>query len=328
MPRRSLFQFLGCACLLAAMFAPAATAKPVLAELRVEGPNGTLDPGTWYMTDTEQIRKSRAGDTCVRDAGRLEFPGPTALGITQTGSEHTRALRQVRVRLDEAGPFMCEIGSIQGRPFGDPAGFSGWTFWHNFAAGSSSADLVSLDEGDQVLWLFSDFGDATPMNTGDALELVDVPARDEDGRFEVGVVAHSFDGSTSPADGAAIDGATETTPLGDGRYAVTVPEGRFSLSATRGTDIRSNYVETCTSLEPGACPVAQGRTIFGSPEGDRIKGTAGWDQIDSGSGNDRVDLRTGGRDRVSCGGGKDVVLQKPADEDNRVGANCERIRAR
>lgn len=327
MPTRPLFSVLGCACLIAALFAPSASAKPVLAELRVEGPTGTLDPGTWYVTDTELIRKSRAGDTCVRDAGRLEFPGPTALGLTQTGSEHTRALRQVRVRLDEAGPFMCEIGSIQGRAFGDPAGFSGWTFWHNLVAGSSSADLVSLEDGDQVLWLFSDFG-ASPMNTGDALELRGVPAGDEDGQFEVEVVAHAFDGATSPAEGVAIEGATEVSPLGAGRYAVTVPEGRTTLVARRGVDIASNRLTACVNADADACPNAHGRTIFGSAEGDRLKGTAGWDRIDAGKGDDRIDLRSGGRDRLSCGGGTDVVMQRAGDDDNRVGANCERVRAR
>jgi hypothetical protein len=327
MPNRSLIAVLGCACLLAAVLAPVANAKPVLAELRVEGPSGTLDPGTWYVTDTEQIRKSRPGDTCVRDAGRFEFPGPTALGIAQTGSEHTKALRQVRVRLDEAGPFMCEIGSIQGRSFGDPAGFSGWTFWHNQASGSSSADLVSLEDGDQVLWLFSDFG-TSPVNTGDALELRDVPAGDEDGRFEVEVLAHAFDGAASPADGVTIDGASEVSPLGGGRYAVTVPEGRTTLVARRGVDIPSNQVTACVDADAGACPSAHGRTIYGGEQGDRIKGTAGWDRIDSGRGDDRIDLRKGGRDRVNCGGGKDVVLQKGSDDDNRVGANCERVRAR
>jgi hypothetical protein len=326
MPIRVLLLLAGCACLAAGLVATPAAADPVLAELRVEGPEGTIDPGTWYVTDTEQIRQSRPGDACIRDAGRLEFPGPTALGLAQTGSESTKALRQVRVRQDEAGPFVCEIGSVSGRPFTDPNGFSGWTFWQNLVSGATSADLATLAAGDRVLWVFSDYGSAM-TNTGDALELVDVPASDPDGTFEVGVVAHRFDGAAAPADGAAIAGAAEATPLGGGRYTVTVPEGRTTLSASRGIDIPSNHVTTC--YRPGgACPDAHGRTIFGSPERDRLAGTSGWDEIDTGGGDDRINIRAGGRDRVDCGGGTDKVVRKRSDGDDRIGDNCERIRKR
>ena len=324
---RVLLVLLGCACVGVAATAPAAGAKPVLAELRVEGPAGALDPGTWYVTDSERIRKSRQGDACVRDQGRLDFPGPSALGIVQTGSESNRALRQVRVRLDEAGPFVCEIGGVKGRPFSDPAGFSGWTYWRNFVSGSSSADLATLASGDRVLWVFSDFGEAM-TNTGDALELLGVPARDEDGSFEVRVVAHSFDGSTTPVDDASILGATEAQPLGGGRYAVTIPQGRITLTALRGPDIPSNHVKACYRADISLCPEAHGRRIFGSGERDRLRGTAGWDRIDTGPGDDRVDLRAGGRDRVSCGGGIDTVLRERDDADNRIKRNCERLRRR
>jgi hypothetical protein len=322
---RILVVLFGCACLAVAATAPTAAAKSVLAELRVEGPAGALDPGTWYVTGSERIRKSRQGDACIRDQGRLSFPGPSALGIVQTGSEHNRALRQVRVRLDEAGPFVCEIGGVKGRPFTDPAGFSGWTYWQNFASGSSSADLAALVGGDRVLWVFSDFGDAM-TNTGDALELRGVPARDADGRFEVNVLAHRFDGSSSPAEGVTIAGASETIPLGSGRYSVTVPEGDTTLTATRGSDIPSNRLTACVQDKPAQCPAAHGRTIFGSARGDRIKGTRGWDRIASGPGNDRIDLRAGGRDRLSCGGGRDTVLRKRSDHDDALLTNCERFR--
>jgi hypothetical protein len=325
MPIRVLLTLAGCACLFAALATPSASAKTALAELRVEGPTGTLDPGTWYVTGTEKIRKSRPGDTCVRDQGKLRFPGPTALGIAQTGSEHRKALRQVRVRLDEAGPFVCEIGGILGRPFTDPAGFAGWSYWLDFEFGSQSADLVTLGRGDQVLWVFSDFG-SEPVNTGSALELTGVPAR-SDGSFEVEVIAHVFDGTTDPAEGATIDGASSVDELGDGRYEVTVPNGRTTLTASREVDIPSNHVTTCVSDQPKECPRAHGRRIFGSDKRDKIKGTRGWDKISSGGGNDVIKLRNGGRDRVNCGAGKrDKVKIKRADNDDRIARNCEVIR--
>jgi hypothetical protein len=327
MPIRVLLTLAGCACLFAGLATPSASAKTALAELRVEGPTGTLDPGTWYVTGTEKIRKSRPGDACVRDHGKLRFPGPTALGIAQTGSEHRKALRQVRVRLDEAGPFVCEIGSILGRPFGDPDGFSGWLYSLDFVSGATSPDLATLGRGDRVLWVFADFSvdPGEQVNSGSALELKGVPAR-SDGSFEVEVAAHLFDGSTDPAEGATIEGASEVNELGDGRYEVIVPDGKTTLTATRTFDIPSNHPTTCVSDQPKACPRTHGRRIFGSTKGDRLKGTKGWDKIVSGGGDDVIKLRNGGRDRVNCGAGNhDKVKVKRGDDDDRIARSCERV---
>ena len=326
MPTRVLVTLAACCCALAALAAPAATAKKLpIVELRVEGPSGTLDPGAFYATGSEKIRKSRPGDACVRDQGKLSFPGSTALGLGQTASEHRKSLRQVRVRLDEAGPFVCEIGSIVGRPFTDPDGFAGWSYWLNNEFGSQSADLVSLKRRDQVLWVFSDFG-SDPVNTGSVLELTGVPAR-SDGTFEVEVVAHIFDGTSEPAEGATIAGASSVTELGDGRYEVTLAGGKTTLTATRGLDIPSNHVKTCVGDQLPDCPRAHGRRIFGSDQGDRIRGTRGWDRIASGGGNDKIKLRNGGRDRVNCGAGKrDKVTLKRGDDDDKIARNCEVIR--
>lgn len=322
---RVLFTLAGLACLAAAIAAAPAGAKPTtLAELRVEGPDGALDPGTWYVTGTERIRRSMPGDQCIRDQGKLKFFNATALGIAQTGSEHRKALRQVRVREDEAGPFVCEIGSISGRPFTDPNGFSGWQFWQNLVSGTTSADLATLETGDRVLWVFSDFG-TSMQNTGEALELTGVPPRDADGTFTVTVIGHAFDGTETPADGATIEGATSVTPLGGGAYEVTVPQGRTTLTATRGIDIPSNHVKACFEQDLDACPSAHGRTIFGSRFGDRIKGTAGWDKITTGRGRDRINLRSGGVDKVDCGPGRDKVKVAGEGDDDRIKRNCERV---
>jgi hypothetical protein len=325
---RLLLSLAGCACALAGLAAPAAAApKRALAELRVEGPNGTLDPGTWYVTGTERIRRSRPGDNCIRTRGRFRFRGPTALGLPETGSKRRKSLRQVRVRMDEVGPFVCEIGSIVGRPFTHPDGFAGWTYWIDFVAGSSSADLATLKRGDRVLWVFSDFhtDPAQHVNTGDALELRGVPARTRTGIFTVEVLAHRFDGVTSPADGATIRGATSVNPLGGGRYQVEVRKGRTRLKATRGTDIPSNQLRACFRNKLRRCPRAHGRKMIGSARADRLRGTRGDDVIKAGGGPDRIVLRNGGRDRLNCGPGKDTVVVKRRDRDDRIKRNCERV---
>ena len=65
--------------------------------------------------------------------------------------------------------------------------------------------------------------------------------------------------------------------------------------------------------------------IFGSGQGDHIRGTRGWDAINAGRGPDVVDLRNGGRDRVACGGGHDKVIVKRGDHDDRIAPSCERV---
>ena len=303
--------------------APAAEARTALAELRVEGPGTTLDPGTWYVTGNERIRKSKPGDACVRAKGRIAVNGPTPLSLVQSGSEVNGDLSQVRVRRDEAGLFVCEIGSVLGRPFSDPAGFAGWSYYRDWEFGSAAADEIQLRGRTKILWVFSDFGLGTEANTGPALELRRVPAR-SDGEFVAKVVAHGFDGTTSPVAGATIEGAP-AVELANGRYRVNVGRGTTTLRATRGLDIPSNQVETCMKPKLRKCPSAHGRTIVGSPRGDGLRGTKGWDTIKARGGRDRINLRKGGRDFVNCGGGKDVVLLRKGDRDDRL-RKCERVR--
>jgi hypothetical protein len=217
--------------------AKGASAK-VDAELRIEGPKGNLDPGTTYETGTERVKRSK-GLGCKHRDGKIKVAGPTALGIAETAADESRKLPPVRVRPDDFGLFVCEIGGFIGRPFDDPDGFSGWTYWINYTGGTQAAENETLSDGDQVLWVFSDFGDKN-INTGDALELTGVPETDDDGEFTVEVVAHAFNGSPTPLAGAKIKGADGVEDLGGGEYAVTVGNGRSTLYAKHKPDIPSN----------------------------------------------------------------------------------------
>lgn len=297
-----------------------------LTELRVEGPSSTLDPGTYYATGPERIRRSRPGDACRRTKGTFRFRGRTALGLVQSGADRRKSLRQVRVRRDEAGFFICEIGSIVGRSFSSPQGFAGWTYRLDYEFSSLAADQQRVGGADQVLWVFSDFNQdsSKQRNTGDALELRGVEPGTTDGEMTVRVVAHSFDGSTSPAEGATIDGALTQAPgPSDGEYVITVPPNFTTLTATRGQDIASNHERTCFRPQVSECPQAHGRTIFASTGSDRFAGTRGWDRIRSLGGADRIELAQGGRDSVVCGRGRDTVVLGGGGEDRLRG--CERV---
>ena len=227
------------------------------------------------------------------------------------------------MRRDEAGLFVCEIGSILGRTFTDPDGFAGWVFYDDFKFGSSAVDQVGSN--DRIIWAFLDFGQTTAANTGDVLELRGVPAR-SNGTFTVRVFGHRFDGTINPAADVVIEGATSQLDLGNGRYEVTVAQGTTTLRATRGLDVPSNQFETCSLADLSDCPRAHGRTIVGSRKADDLPGTRGFDDISGRGGDDTIDIGTGGRDTVSCGAGEDKVMVDPGDRDDEIADNCEKVR--
>jgi hypothetical protein len=305
-------------------------AKTSLVELRVEGAKNSLDPGTWYVTGTERVKRG-LGDDCDPRSGRTRYPGPNALGLLESAARWNPKLRPVRARTTDLGPQVCQVGKLKSYGhYPNPSG--GFLYWTDFVSGFSSPDVASLDSGQSLLWYYARFPSDPPQigdpvaNTGLALELKGVPARDADGEFVARVVAHDYDGTPQPAPGAAIAGAGSVQDLGDGRYEVTVGHGTSTLRATRSIDVASNQVDVCFKARIAACPRAHGRTIRGSRRSDRLRGTRGFDDIAAAGGADVIDLRAGGRDRADCGRGDDAVLVDRGDSDDRIGADCERVR--
>ena len=72
----------------------------------------------------------------------------------------------------------------------------------------------------------------------------------------------------------------------------------------------------------------RGISLVGSPQADKVKGTAGDDSIRSRGGDDKVDLRKGGSDEVNCGKGRDTVRIKrsTASDGLVIKGSCERVR--
>ena len=237
----------------------------------------------------------------------------------------------MRYRSTDFGPQLCQIG--EEKSFGHyPNASGGFLYWVDYVSGFSSPDAAELKNGQSVLWYHATFpsdpsqiGEPS-INTGLALELKRVPARDADGEFVARVVSHDFDGTPSPVSDATIDGAEGVNPIGDGEYEITVGSGPSVLTAEHGVDVRSNHVETCSKTPLAKCPKAHGRTIFGSDRGDDLRGTRGFDEISSGAGDDVIDLHKGGKDRADCGRGDDVVTVKAGDRDDRIAGDCERVR--
>jgi hypothetical protein len=305
--------------------APAlASAKTTLVELRVEGPDSTLDAGTYYAVGGSKFKRVNAPD-CSPAKGKLKFAGLSALTTLGSAAEATKDLSPVTVAETDFGPQVCGVADLESfGTFPDPTG--GWNYWVNNAGGLSSADVAPVENGDSVLWYYARFGENT-ANDGNVLALEDVPPADDDGTFEVTVVEHLYEGTPVPYEGAEIEGATSVTDEGDGVYEVTVPDGFPTLSAVdpAGSDVRSNHVEVCVGPY-SECPEAPGRTIIGGDAKDKISGTAGWDKISTGGRKDKVDLTDGGRDNVNCGGGKDKVVVEKGDKDDKIKKSCEKVK--
>ena len=111
------------------------------------------------------------------------------------------------------------------------------------------------------------------------------------------------------------------------RWSPAPTQGTDTLRATREQDIPSNRVKVCVNpdLSPSARS-AHGKRIIGSRRADEIRGTPrlGRDQGPVAATTGSIS-RAGGRDRVNCGGGRDRVIVRRGDRNDRIAASCERV---
>jgi hypothetical protein len=325
-----------CAAVLLSLAPGAAGAKTVTAELRVLTPTRVLDPGTTYVVGAEKVRTDPAADCNFGGAGgsgaSFDFPEPNALGLLAAGADANRRLRPLSIT-DEFGfgLAICGIGKVDDRP---------GTFWYlkrDHRELTVGADQEPIHDGDEFLVYLAP--DMFPAPNPAELELRG-PARARPGaQFTVRAVEHAcvtdqttFEVSceSTAVEGVEIRGGSGTATTGsDGSARVTARgEGRLRLVGRRGTDIPSNRLEVCVDVDRDGCPAKRGDRIVGRSTGDRIVGTAGADAIRARGGGDRIDIRGGGPDGVSCGPGKDAVLVKRSDRNDRLSRDCERIRRR
>ena len=317
-----------CAAMLATTCS-AAAAHSATAELRVEGPGVTLDPGTWYVTGKERINRG-SSSSCKANGKRSTLNRPTALGILAPFSRLDPDGSPLLARTDSSVPgqlLLCRVGKYKANQ--DFTKF--WSYWVNYKPPELGASSFRIHNGDRVLWTFGvvegTFGGADDTNTGDALELRSPPAAKPGVPFTVTVLRHPFFGGPVPADGVTVSGGDAPVTTDSGGHAeVTVSDAGFAtLVATNRPDVPSNRLRVCANTSSAKCPKAFGKRIIGSPHGDRIRGTRGWDRIRARAGADVVKLRSGGRDRVNCGRGHDRVLVGQSDHDDAIASNCERV---
>jgi hypothetical protein len=256
---------------------------------------------------------------------RYRLDGANALGIVKDALASKAALRPLWISdafVDDGfGLGICSIGGF------DTVDFSYWYMALNRVAATTGPDLTPLHDGDRVLWYFtSGSEDGFPRELA-----LRAPASTRPGDpFTVRVVRFAADGKSSPAARALVTAGGE--PVGrtgaNGTLEVSLADSaRLAATGTKD-DVPSNRVRVCVSVKGGECPRHHGKRIYGSPHGDSIDGTRGWDRVKSRGGGDVVDLRTGGHDRVSCGGGRDRVIVRRGDRNDRIAASCERVSRR
>jgi hypothetical protein len=292
------------------------------ADLRVLNTAGRTLAEHRQYTGTVAIRTDPQADCFGAPGGsgdRVTVEGPTGLGIVRDALETDADLRPLSVTDQFSfGLAVCGIGGFEA------AGSSFWYLKRNHVGAQVGGDQLRVRNGDQVLWYLS------PGFPPPAELALRGPARAKPGvPFEVSVFQFDDSGARGPAAGATVTGgATPVTTGPRGKATVTLNrQGTSALRATRSTDgsIPSNRVAVCVNADLAKCPSAHGKIIVGSNRADEVFGTPGWDGISARGGDDVVNIRSGGRDRVRCGIGRDRVITTSGDRNDVIAESCERV---
>jgi hypothetical protein len=308
------------ACALAGALAAPAAAGAVAVNLHVEAGGTALAPGD------AQVARSIATPTthnpgCHGSGKPASITGATPLGALVAAQDWRLELKPIEISDEFSfGLFVCGIGGFSG------SSDAYWLYKVNHVSPDVGGDAYKAHTGDDVLWFFQNT--ETGQNTGDEL-VVYAPARARPGEpVEVTVTAFGFDGKGKPAAGATVlaNGAANATTDTAGKARITFGrEGYLWVRAGRGPDVPSAVVKVCVRADLERCAPVRGKRIYGTVFDDRVRGTPGRDLIDTGGGDDVINVRGGRLDRVFCGPGTDLVR---ASRKDHVAGDCEDVRRR
>lgn len=308
--------------------AGSAAAQTKWADLRIVSHTGrTLAEFRQYSGSTT-VRSSTKAD-CFGSPSkdrRYRLDSPNALGAVKEALASDRALRPLVLSdafVDDGfGLGVCSMGGFE------TVGFSYWDLIVDHVVSSTGASLTPVHNGDRALWYFT--SGSEPASGPRELALRAPASATPGDPFTVRVLRFTGQGKSSPAGGVAV--AAGGSPVGttrpDGKLRIRLARSAALEATGTANDIPSNRVAVCVKASPSRCPKAHGELIYGSSHRDRIRGTRGWDRIKARGGADVVNLRSGGHDHVSCGGGRDVVVLDRGDRNDHVASSCERVSRR
>ena len=325
------------AALVISMLAVAAVAqgRPTPAKVRVVTGDGTTLVDVTQFTDTTAVPTSPQARCFFGGVGGSGKPatveGPNALGIVADAARSRKRLRPLLITDEFSfGLGICGFGGAKA----DANHF--WNVRVNHVALQVGGDQRQLNAGDKVLWslIANPTCEPTPPYTCQPgppeLELR-APARAVKGEpFGVRVFEWSDSGKRTPAAGVSVTAASAPTAA-DGSTTVILGQTR-KLFAERAGAISASELNVCVAEILSGCPRFRGRILVGSGDAEMLRGSKGGDRIMPGADKDRViarggaDLiraRRGGRDRINCGSGPDLVI---ADRRDIIAGGCERVR--
>jgi hypothetical protein len=325
-----------CALLALALIPAAASAATTPAKLRVLTPQDVIDPGTTYYVPDDVTVSTTPDADCFGPPGGsgadVSYDSPNALSLLASAASADKRIAPLALT-DQFG-FGLGICGIGGH---EATSGNFWYFKFNHEEAATGADQTPIKKGDEVLLYLApdDFPNPNPAE----LELKAPAGVKAGSSFSVSVTEHkcvtdqtTFETActSGPADGVTVSGADDDEKTNaDGKATLSVKDvGVATLTATRGTDIPSEALDTCVGPQSNSCPRERGMRIVGSSENDKIKGTAGLDEIRSLAGDDKIDARAGGADTINCGAGKDTVLLKRATANDGlvIKGNCEKVK--
>jgi hypothetical protein len=318
-----------------AVAASPAQAKPTPAGVRVVTGDGKTLADVVQFTDTTAVPTSPRARCFFGGVGGSGGPatveGPNALGVVADAARSRRRLRPLLVTDEFSfGLGVCGFGGARA----DAGHF--WNVRVNHRGLQVGGDQFRLRPGDEVLWALTPNPTCEPAppytcEPGPPELELRAPASAAPGEpFAVRVLEWSDAGERTPSAGVVVTGASAPTDA-SGVATVTLERTR-KLFAHRDGAIAAAELSVCVADLVSGCPGVRGRVLLGSGAAESIRGTPGGDRIKPGAGDDRVrarggaDLirtRRGGRDRIDCGPGDDIVI---ADARDLVAGDCELVR--
>jgi hypothetical protein len=217
-----------------AVAAPA-IAAPVTVNLRIEGATQTHFEGP-VTTDIKQVR----GQLCdgTQDSSNTT-PGPTMGGALDDASLTGAFTWEGAWDPSYQDFFVTKIDNED-----TPSDFSqSWALVQNWKYTSGGGCHMQVHQGDQLLYAFTDY-------LKQFLQLSGAPARAATGEsFQVTVAQQDGNGTSAPAVGASVAGATTDAA---GHATVSFADaGNHTFKATAPNTIRSNAATVCVYV-PGS----------------------------------------------------------------------------
>lgn len=213
-------------------FSPVTTSYAVIA---LAGKSYPVNKITYTPSETFDLRIEGQSSTIC--SGR--FPGPTALNIIENASEICGFTYEIKAT--DYGPYLKKINDEEA------GGLMGWLYFVNCTSPLVGAADYILQQADEVLWYFGEWG-WPPLKIG-------VSAEEAASGGTIEAIVEYYDTEWHPLENATVKaGNHEFTTDASGSASVSLADGYYNLYAEKAAFVRSNKI----------------RVKFGEPTSDEV----------------------------------------------------------